>query len=207
MSKAVDLKSYWMPILRNLKEFKEIAKAEEPELIRILEAIEQTLANMFIETANEDGIKRFEKILGIIPEAGETLSTRRFKVLSMWSNTGVYTVNHLSEMLTSFCGEGNYEIIERYNEYIIEIVTHVAIKDAFELVDGLIRDALPCNMVLELSNIIEELCTHPLYIGGAVISSRIYTVSSNIMKATINLPLYCGATNSVRVGATITTAE
>lgn len=207
MSKAVDLLSYWMPILRNLKEFKEIAKAEEPEFILMLEAIEQTLANMFIELANEDGIKRFEKMLNITPEAGETLSTRRFKILSKWNNKGVFTVHHLAEILTSFCGEGNYKIIEKYNDYIIEVVTHLAIKDAFELVDGLIRDAIPCNMVLELSNMVEELCTPPLYIGGAVTTAVICDIPSSAKVATVSIPLSSVAVSSVGVIVNIITDE
>jgi hypothetical protein len=176
MAKAVDLLSYWMPILRNLKDFKEIAKAEEPELILILEAIEQTLANMFIETANEAGIERFEKIAGVTPAKGDALSVRRFNVLAKWNNNGVYTQEKLAEMLTSFCGEGNYEIIEKYNEYIVEIVTHLSIRDAFEHVNELIRGILPCNLVLELSNIIDELCTQSIYIGGVVTTAMVYNI-------------------------------
>lgn len=60
MAREIDLLGYWMPVLRQLKEFKEIAKAETPELKYILEQIERTLNNMFIETADEYGIKRFE---------------------------------------------------------------------------------------------------------------------------------------------------
>ena len=50
MAREIDLLGYWMPVLRQLKEFKEIAKAETPELKYILEQIERTLNNMFIET-------------------------------------------------------------------------------------------------------------------------------------------------------------
>ena len=53
MAREIDLLGYWMPVLRQLKEFKEIAKAETPELKYILEQIERTLNNMFIETADE----------------------------------------------------------------------------------------------------------------------------------------------------------
>ena len=63
MAREIDLLGYWMPVLRQLKEFKEIAKAETPELKYILEQIERTLNNMFIETADEYGIKRFEDIM------------------------------------------------------------------------------------------------------------------------------------------------
>ena len=75
MAREIDLLGYWMPVLRQLKEFKEIAKAETPELKYILEQIERTLNNMFIETADEYGIKRFEDMMGIYPEAGASLET------------------------------------------------------------------------------------------------------------------------------------
>ena len=77
-TKEVDLLSYWMPLLRKLYEFKQIAIAEEPELRYILEAIDRTLANMFIETADEYGIKRFEDMMGLFPEEGDSLETRRY---------------------------------------------------------------------------------------------------------------------------------
>lgn len=67
MAREIDLLGYWMPVLRQLKEFKEIAKAETPELKYILEQIERTLNNMFIETADEYGIKRFEDMWGYLP--------------------------------------------------------------------------------------------------------------------------------------------
>ena len=176
MSKAVDLLSYWMPILRNIKEFREIAKAEEPEIILILEAIEQTLANMFIETANEAGIERFEKMLNITPDKGEDLSTRRVKILTSWSNNGTYTITNLKEMLTTFCGEGNFEIIEKYDEYILEIVTQLSVRDAFETVYSLIKDVIPCNLIVEINNAINEACTQPLYIGGVVTTAMLYSI-------------------------------
>ena len=73
MAKEVHLLNYWMPLLRKLKEFKEIAKTEEPELRYILAAIDRTLANFFIESADEYGIKRFEDMMGIVPEETDTL--------------------------------------------------------------------------------------------------------------------------------------
>ena len=42
-TKEVDLLSYWMPLLRKLYEFKQIAMAEEPELRYILEAIHEIM--------------------------------------------------------------------------------------------------------------------------------------------------------------------
>jgi len=47
LAREIDLLGYWMPVLRQLKEFKEIAKAETPELKYILEQIERTLNNVY----------------------------------------------------------------------------------------------------------------------------------------------------------------
>ena len=196
-----------MPILRNLKEFKEIAKAEEPELTRILTAIEQTLANMFIETANEDGIKRFEKILSITPEESDTLDTRRVRVISKWNNNGTYTISNLKEMLTSFCGEDNFEIIEKYDEYILEIITHLSIRNSFETVCSIVADVIPCNLILELSNAIDVVCSHKLYTGGVVTTNLVSIIPSNITTAKVNVPLCSAVTSSVGVSVTITTEE
>ena len=71
MAREIDLLGYWMPVLRQLKEFKEIAKAETPELKYILEQIERTLNNMFIETA--DPIKRLLILITLVSHSLEVM--------------------------------------------------------------------------------------------------------------------------------------
>ena len=109
MAREIDLLGYWMPVLRQLKEFKEIAKAETPELKYILEQIERTLNNMFIETADEYGIKRFEDMMGIYPEAGASLETRRFNVLVKWNDKVPYTEKERCAIGPSIC-QDCYEV-------------------------------------------------------------------------------------------------
>lgn len=174
MSKAVDLLSYWMPLLRNLKEFKEIAKAEEPELRYLLNAVEQTLSNMFIDLSNEAGISRFEQMLKIVPNLDDTIETRRFRVLSKWNKKEVYTDETLEELLTSLCGEGNYEIIRKYDEYFLKIITKLSVKDAFETVSEVLQEILPCNLVLELANTVKELSGTVLYVSGLASTAMVY---------------------------------
>lgn len=160
MAKEVNLLSYWMPILRQLKEFKEIANTEEPELRYLLEAIDRTLNNMFIDTADEYGVKRFEDMMGIYPEAGTSLETRKFNVLVKWNDKVPYTDNELYNRLISLCGSADkFTITERYDEYTIDIATHLGVAGAFDTVALLLREMLPCNLVLNLSNTIEAIKT------------------------------------------------
>ncbi len=181
MAKDIDLLSYWMPLLRKIKEFKEIAKTEEPELRYILEAIDRTLNNMFIETADEYGIKRFENMMGIYPEAGESLETRRFNVLVKWNDKVPYTDKELYNRLLSLCGgEDKFSIEEHYEDYWLKITTHLGIAGAFDAVASLLEDMLPCNLVLELSNIIEAIKTSPLYLGVATCTAMSYLITNDI---------------------------
>ena len=159
MAKEVDLLSYWMPILRQIREFREIAKTEEKELKLILEAIDRALANMFIETADEYGISRFEQMMGIIPNAEDDLEHRRLEVLIRWGDKAPYTYRTLYDKLYSLCGADRFSIVERYDEYLIEIVTHLGVKGSLDTVQSFLVEMLPCNMVLDLKNILDESST------------------------------------------------
>lgn len=181
MAKEIDLLRYWMPILRNIKEFKEIAKTEEPELRYILEAIDRTLANMFIETADEYGIKRFEDMMGLYPNKGDSLETRRFNVLIKWNDKVPYTDKELYNRLLSLCGGADkFEITEKYKEYLIEIVTHLGVNGAFDAVTNLLEEMLPCNIVLDLKNILEAKKDTPLNSCVAISTAMSYQITHDI---------------------------
>lgn len=151
MAKAVDLLSYWPPVLRSLKEFKEIAKAEEPEIRALLQAVDKTLNNMFIEDADEDGIARFEKILSIYPAEGDSLDTRRFRVQTKWNDQLPYTEEELRGRLTTLCGEGGYTLDISYATYEMTVKVALTNKDALPLVAELLDNLVPCNMVVSLT--------------------------------------------------------
>lgn len=180
-TKEIDLLSYWMPLLRKIYEFKQIAKAEEPELRYILEAIDRTLANMFIETADEYGIKRFEDMMGLFPEEGDSLETRRFNVLIKWNDRIPYTDKELYNRLLSLCGSADkFTLEEHYTEYWLKVATHLGVAGAFDAVAKLLEDMLPCNLVLDLQNTIEAIKTSPLYLGVATCTAMRYLITNDI---------------------------
>ena len=146
MAKEVNLLSYWMPILRNLREFNEIAKTEEQELKYILEAVDLTLSNMFIETANEYGISRFEKIMGIYPEEGSPLDSRRFAVQVKWSDSIPYTEETLRNQLAMLCGEDGYTLKIEYASYRIIVKLSLTNEDNVGEVESLLDRVVPANM-------------------------------------------------------------
>lgn len=150
MTKEVVLLGYWMPILRNLKEFQEIAKAEEPELNSILEAVDRTLSNMFIETADEYGIGRFEEMMGIYPLDTDTLEERRFRVMAKWGDKLPYTVKALKNLLETLCGADGYTLKINHNEY--ELVVKLALYNESNIkeVENLLDRIVPANMITQV---------------------------------------------------------
>lgn len=185
MARDIDLLGYWMPILRQLKEFKEIAKTETPELRYILEAIERTQNNMFIKTADEYGIKRFEDMMGIYPEAGASLEARRFNVLVKWNDKVSYTEKELYNRLISICGDNNFSVNPDYKNYFLEVITHLGIEGAFDTISSILQDMIPCNLVLDLKNTLEEGNTTPFSVAVVTCTAMRYQITNDI-KSVVN---------------------
>ena len=151
MAKEVNLLSYWMPTLRKLREFREIANAEEPEIRLLLDAIERTLNNMFIEKADEYGIKHFEEMMHIYPEEDADLETRRFKVAVKWNDKLPYTESRLNGLLESLCGENGYKVKIDNDAY--ELIVKLALYNEHnvEEVRDLLDRVVPANMITEVT--------------------------------------------------------
>lgn len=179
MVKEVDLLSYWMPVLRQLKEFKEIAKAEEPELRYLLEACDSAISNFFIPTANEQGISRFESMLGIFPDEGADLETRRLSVLTAWAGKEVYTEGWLYNRLSSLCG-GEVSIIPHSDEYSVDIAVECGVRGIVEILLDLLADTLPCNLVYTLKTYTRAQKTSTLLAGVAVSTAMSYQITNDI---------------------------
>ena len=88
MVREVDLVSYLPPFLADFKEIRLTLEAENPEFVLLWKASDQVLQNELIATADEFGISRFEKLLGIFPETGDSLEVRRTRVQNRWSLQG-----------------------------------------------------------------------------------------------------------------------
>ena len=73
MIREVDLVSYLPPFMAEFKEIVATLEAENPEFALVWEAADRVLQNEFIETSDEYGISRWERILGVFPKTTDTL--------------------------------------------------------------------------------------------------------------------------------------
>ena len=167
MIRIVDLLSHLPQFICEFFQIQSIMKAEEPEIQKMEDDSEIVKDNMFVTSTNEDGIKRFEKMFGIVPSSNDTLETRRARVMARYTTTATYTMHGLIERLNAICGVDNYTIEFIPNEYRIKIVFSLRVKDLMKTIESMMYEMIPANMICECTlqyNTHETLSKYPQYI-------------------------------------------
>lgn len=142
------IEDYWPNILKDVREFKKIANAENPELRIIWEAVENLMNDQFIETATIRGVVRREKMLEITPYFDDDIESRRFRVLARWNDKLPYTYRILEKKLNQLCGQEHYTMTLNANDYWLDIKIELTRKRMFDEVDRLTRQMVPANIVI-----------------------------------------------------------
>ncbi len=179
MNKNTDLLGYLPPFVARFGEMKKIMTAENPEFDLLRGFAEQIKNDLFISGCGEEGIKRFEKILGIIPSELDTLESRRSRVLARWLDMIPYTYRVLLNKLDVLCGKENYEIDLNAGEYLLKLVTHLEMYGQTDEIRTMLRDIVPANIALNLKNNIDCTTTGTMYIGGWVCGADSVTVTND----------------------------
>lgn len=161
MIREVDLVSMLPPFLAEYRELRAALEAENPEFVLVWRAADRVLRNEFIATADEYGIGRFEKMLNIPPSKGDSLETRRTRVLSRWFTALPYTWRRLLQKLSLICGDGGFlASMPGENGYRITICIRM---DGYEgphlrEVRRMLEGMVPVNMVVLLFGEYEARC-------------------------------------------------
>ncbi len=151
MDREINVINYLPDFLKEFREFKALAEAENPELLCAWEAYEELLKNQFVNDAEEPGVKRWETILGLLPKGSDTLDTRRFRILTRLNEKLPYTRRILEQQLAALCGEGGYLVDIKNGEYTLAVRVAMAARAKFEEVGSLLGRIVPANMVIDLS--------------------------------------------------------
>lgn len=178
MVKQVNLINYLPPFMAEYREISETLSAETPEFILTWKAVDRTLKNMFIESADEYGISRFEKLLGISPNATDTLENRRERVSIRWFNELPFTFKALLEKLIAICSDGNFSIICNFKEaYEISVTLDLSLQNKVKEVENILDTMLPMNLLPNRWYTHSEKPELQLYTGIVYILVREHTFS------------------------------
>lgn len=149
-SRIVAIENYWADVIGKTDEFKQIAIAINPEFNYLGECIRRILQDAFINDATDYGVKRWEKMLNIVPEKTDTLEDRKIRILTQLNIRLPYTWRVLEQMISSFVGEGNYTMkyINDYSKLIIRL--KITSESQYGTVLGLLNNVVPQNIVIDL---------------------------------------------------------
>ena len=134
--------NHYPPVIKQIKEMQQIAKAEDIEFSKLNTKIKEVIRNMFVFTADETGVMRFEKLLGIKPKAAQSLDDRKIYILSMM-NRRKMSLSELMAMLSNY-SEGITILNDIANmEMIVEINTDAG---SLDMLNKIIDEILPLNI-------------------------------------------------------------
>ncbi len=135
---------YIPPVLQGVMEFAAIADAQQPEIDAAWDALAFVMDNQFIDTATAAGVAVWEKELGIVPLAADTLEDRKQRVKAAWTYGVVYTYNWLVTWLKTFCGDSNPPPV--INDYTLRVSLPVTV-DYQRMLDDM-RRYISANMLI-----------------------------------------------------------
>lgn len=112
---------YYPDVVAPAKELKKLAAAENPEFQILWDQAWEWMKNTFVYDFSEDGCERWEKMLGITPELGESFEDRRANILFRLNNNVAYTERSLKKIYDSGYGVDSVIPEVRHNDYILAL--------------------------------------------------------------------------------------
>ncbi|MCL7871069.1 YmfQ family protein [Bacillus altitudinis] len=101
MSKLDEMKSYLPAYLTEITEFDELMKSEAPEMERLDDSIFDMTDQLFPLTATW-GLNRWERMLKVQRESGDSIELRRARILNLMSNIPPITYASLERAVNRF---------------------------------------------------------------------------------------------------------
>lgn len=145
-----NLIDYAPPILREFEEYKALMAAEQKQIDELWSIAHAILDEALVDQATGEGLKRWEKILGITCLDTDEVKVRRLRIQAKILEDVPYTEPVLRNILTGLCGEGNYSMDIKYDEYKVAIKVALVSKKLKDEVVAMAERVIPANMILDI---------------------------------------------------------
>lgn len=146
VSDRTNLIDYLPTFIQGYYEIKVIMDSEQESFNEVWLNAENVLANQFAEDATEEGVLRYEKILGITPKGTSTLDERKFGILTKINGQLPYTMESVEKSLTSLCGADGYTMELDANNYKLHVKLDLSNESNFNAVCDMLNAMLPANI-------------------------------------------------------------
>lgn len=132
-------------VLHNVREFQEIAKAVNPEIVALKKAINKVFNEQFIQGA-EDTLEWREEEFGITASSDETIEFRRERLIERKSRKPPITLRTLQDRLNAYIGTTQAIIELVPGEYAFTISIPAVDGDKFRDIQHMVETLKPANM-------------------------------------------------------------
>lgn len=152
--RVVDLWEYLPPFLKKFKEFEKLLAAEQPEFQELIKERNQLLDNLFIETADSEGLKKYENLLKIYPNPDDSLELRRKNVLSKWFSADIYTMKTLLQRLVLLQGNEDVQLVwDEDDAFALHVITDLEERGQVDTLAQILEMMVPANIEILSENI------------------------------------------------------
>lgn len=161
--------SYVPSVYEGFTEMDKLIEVDDINIDAAEKAFKDLTDNQWVATANEEGIRGYEEMLGIIPDTEvETLEFRRDRLLNRFSSRMPITLATLKYKLDTIIGANKYTLTIDHDNYIIYLqsssVNQIWYTETMVTISGM----KPCNMIF---------VNNPLMIHNITLSETVYVSS------------------------------
>lgn len=150
---------YYPRVVGQIREMKEICKAEQPEFDNISKEIDRLLANMFIATSDEHGIARFEEELGIVPTPEQSLEERRIVIMIRAAKKNL-SFKDILNLIQNYSSE--IDLIPDYDNDELSVIVGDAVNNVgtiYKTLDGILGLNIYIYFAYEATTFLEMIET------------------------------------------------
>lgn len=141
---------YIPDFLKNIREIKIISNLEDKELENIKLQIDNILKEIIVNTSENYGLQRYEKIYNI-NDISNDIEIRRFNIISKINNKIPFTYKWLDNKLKQLVGENNYKIKIEYDNYKIIISIIYLFGEILDTIKKELEELLPANLIIQIN--------------------------------------------------------
>lgn len=141
---------YLPDTVSELQEFQKLAEIEGSILEEEAAARDTLVNNQWILTAERSGLLRLAKMMNFLgAEVMETEALRE-EILYRWNSRSPYTYFHLQDWLDGCCGVGTYQAILERENYLLQLVLELRVKEKKDFLEKHLRKIIPANLILQV---------------------------------------------------------
>lgn len=170
--------SYLPQYVQEYKEIQCILEGETPEIQKLEDETEIVKNNQFINYCDEKGIAKFEEILHILPNAQDSLSARKAKVIAKWNDHLPYTYRALARKLESMVGKGNFQLSPHFtgdgtphSGYSLGVEFSTPLSGQVQEIENVLGYMIPANIVVSTKNTLSREMNGFLFYGTGMVET------------------------------------